>query len=135
MLKEKKKLRKKRNVLLNVPAAVDVDPTANMFLAIADYATKRVIAPFVKIQRKDIGFREKKKVSSLVNLIGKKPSIEMTKISQFLSDDVDLTTLLNDTAQCMKSVTDAIGITLWHFVLLFKLKLKKKNPRRSHVHC
>lgn len=92
----------------------------SIFLRISDPATKRVIAPYVSIIRK--GWKaappQIRKVPSLTSLIGKKPSVLLKKFSQFLYDNVDLSVLLRDTANCMKSITKATGETV-HFLLCF----------------
>lgn len=110
MHKDKKKNKDKLEIIHRRPTS---DKCSGIVVSMTDRATKRVIAPYVSIIRKGYkGHPSKsiKKVPSLTHLIGKKPSLLLRKISEFLSDYVDLTSLLRDTANCMKTVTDARGI-------------------------
>lgn len=109
MYKEKKKNKKTLEIMHKKP----VSERYSIVISMKDRATKRVIAPYVSIIRK--GYKAAppihvKTVSSLTHLIGRKPSLLRRKISEFLSDYVDLTSLLQDTANCMKSVTKAKGM-------------------------
>lgn len=114
--KEKKKVKKKFEILHLRPDSYQ--STFNQGIpSMSDRATKRVIAPYVSIIRKGVKPPPPalKPIPSLTHLIGKKPSLLIRKISQFLLDTVDLTSLLNDTATCMKAFTKATG-TIFFFV-------------------
>lgn len=75
----------------------------------SDRATKRVIAPYVNIVRKGLSAKQKEKRPSISLYIKKKPSVLLRKISQFLSDNVDLPSLLHETADVLRETTKAAG--------------------------
>lgn len=79
----------------------------------SDRATKRVIAPYVKIVRKGqmaAAVTTKTEDNKLFNFyVQRKPSICMRDLSAFLSDSVDLPSVLNETAEVLKSATRALG--------------------------
>lgn len=109
MEKKRRRMSTRRATILKAPPSVQVKFYQHKFFTTSDYATKRVLAPFCRIVRKDGKPKTQVKTESLTSLIGKKPSVLMKKISQFLTDTVDLTALLNETAFCMKTVTEATG--------------------------
>lgn len=85
----------------------------------SDRATKRVIAPYVRIIRKGqkaqitTKTEESKQFSYYLQ---KKPSVLMRNLSNFLSDSVDLPSVLNETSEVLKGVTRAQGksvMNLW----------------------
>lgn len=80
----------------------------------SDRATKRVIAPYVRIIRKGqmaAAVTTKVEENKLFNFyVQRKPSLCMRDLSAFLSDSVDLPSVYNETADVLKSVTRALGI-------------------------
>ncbi|XP_048521448.1 cAMP and cAMP-inhibited cGMP 3',5'-cyclic phosphodiesterase 10A [Dendroctonus ponderosae] len=86
-----------------------------MALDTKDKATRRVIAPYVKIVRKSKGALEKSKEESqkFSFYLHNKPSVLMQDLSSFLSDSVDLASVLQETADVLKVVTKANGVTLY----------------------
>lgn len=82
-----------------------------MALDTKDKATRRVIAPYVKIVRKSKGALEKSKEESqkFSFYLQNKPSVLMQDLSSFLSDSVDLASVLQETADVLKVVTKANG--------------------------
>ncbi|CAH1173827.1 unnamed protein product [Phaedon cochleariae] len=89
----------------NTTAAIDT----------SDKATRRVIAPYVKIVRKsEKAHLEKEQEHQKFNFyIQNKPSVLLHDLTSFLSDSVDLVLLLHETAEVMKSTTKATGVTLY----------------------
>lgn len=78
----------------------------------SDRATKRVIAPYVRVVRRGqkIGKVEKEEESKQFRFyLQKKPSVLMRNLSAFLSDSVDLPSVLHETAEVLKVVTKAKG--------------------------
>lgn len=76
----------------------------------ADRAIRRVIAPHVSIIRKGWKPKARRLKESNVQIFLKTKSAFMVKtVSQFLLDKVELQTLVSDTAECLKTVTDARG--------------------------
>ncbi|XP_030754671.1 cAMP and cAMP-inhibited cGMP 3',5'-cyclic phosphodiesterase 10A-like [Sitophilus oryzae] len=85
-----------------------------MTLDTSDKATRRVIAPYVKIVRKSRGVLDKTKESQKFSFyLQNKPSVLMQDLSSFLSDSVDLASVLQETAEVLKLVTKAYGVTLY----------------------
>jgi cAMP and cAMP-inhibited cGMP 3',5'-cyclic phosphodiesterase 10 len=82
-------------------------------LPISDKATKRVIAPFVRIVRKGQKPHEVEESKHFTFYLQKKPSVLIRDLSSFLSDSVDLPSLLHETAEVLKNVTKAAGVTLY----------------------
>lgn len=81
-----------------------------MTLDTTDKATRRVIAPYVKIVRKSKGALEKTKESQKFSYyLQNKPSVLLQDWSCFLSDSVDLASVLQETAVVLKTVTKASG--------------------------
>lgn len=79
-----------------------------------DKATKRVIAPYVKVIRKsERGRRGKEQVVQepvkFNFYVQNKPSVLLEDLSSFLSDSVDLVILLHETSEVLKSTTKANG--------------------------
>ncbi|KAJ8934359.1 hypothetical protein NQ314_013400 [Rhamnusium bicolor] len=101
-------MQRRRTKLFNSPESqMPVDTT--------DKATKRVIAPYVKIVRKsDKTHLEKEGEHEKFNFyIQNKPSVLLHDLTSFLSDSVDLVTLLHETADVLKTTTKAYGFTLY----------------------
>ncbi|XP_050308589.1 cAMP and cAMP-inhibited cGMP 3',5'-cyclic phosphodiesterase 10A-like isoform X2 [Anthonomus grandis grandis] len=85
-----------------------------MTLDTTDKATRRVIAPYVKIVRKSRTGLDKTKESQKFSFyLQNKPSVLMQDLSSFLSDSVDLASVLQETAEVLKVVTKAGGVTLY----------------------
>ncbi|XP_044258941.1 cAMP and cAMP-inhibited cGMP 3',5'-cyclic phosphodiesterase 10A-like [Tribolium madens] len=82
-------------------------------LPISDRATKRVIAPFVRIIRKGQKPHEAEESKHFSFFLQRKPSVLIRDLSSFLSDSVDLPSLLHETADVLKSITKAAGVTLY----------------------
>nr|CAH7748344.1 unnamed protein product [Callosobruchus chinensis] len=80
-----------------------------------DKATRRVIAPYVKIVRKSEKVHlEKEQQHQKFNFyIQNKPSVLLHDLTSFLSDSVDLSLLLQETAEVLKATTKANGVTLY----------------------
>lgn len=80
----------------------------------SDRATKRVIAPYVKIIRKGqlaAAITTKVEENKQFNFyLQRKPSLCMRDLSSLLSDSVDLGSVLNETSDVLKSVTRSLGI-------------------------
>lgn len=85
----------------------------------SDRATKRVIAPYVRIIRKGqkaqitTKTEESKQFSYYLQ---KKPSVLMRNLSNFLSDSVDLPSVLNETSEVLKGVTRAQGKSMMGYL-------------------
>lgn len=79
----------------------------------SDRATKRVIAPYVRIIRKGqmaAAVTTKAEDNKMFNFyVQRKPSLCMRDLSSYLSDNVDLQSVLNETAEVLKSVSKALG--------------------------
>ncbi|XP_060525449.1 cAMP and cAMP-inhibited cGMP 3',5'-cyclic phosphodiesterase 10A-like isoform X2 [Cylas formicarius] len=80
-----------------------------------DKATRRVIAPYVRLLRKskatlDEKTKESKKFSFYLQ---NKPSVLLHDLSSFLSDSVDLASVLQETAKVLKLITKACGVILY----------------------
>lgn len=79
----------------------------------SDRATKRVLAPYVKIVRKGqlaAAVTTKVEENKQFNFyLQRKPSLCMRDLSSFLSDSVDLPSVLNETCDVLKSVTRSLG--------------------------
>ena len=82
-------------------------------IVITDKAIKRVIAPFVRIVRKDIKYKEVEEAKYFSLYLKKKPSVLIRDLSSFLSDTVDLVSLLHETSDVLQNVTKADGVTLY----------------------
>ncbi|KAG5883185.1 hypothetical protein JTB14_018201 [Gonioctena quinquepunctata] len=83
----------------------------------SDKATRRVIAPYVKIVRKSEKVQlEKEPEHQKFNFyIQNKPSVLLHDLTSFLSDSVDLVMLLHETAEVLKSTTKAHGKFFFQF--------------------
>lgn len=85
-----------------------------MKISVKDRATKRVIAPYVNIVRKD----QKQSTDNVAEhakfsyYLQKKPAVLMKDLSTLMSDSVDLPSLLSETADVLKTVTRATGSEL-----------------------
>lgn len=79
----------------------------------SDRATKRVIAPYVKIIRKgqmSAAVTTKLEENKFFNFyVQRKPSLCMRDVTAFMSDSVDLPAVMNETAEVLKIVTKALG--------------------------
>lgn len=95
----------RKNLPLNEQMALDTK----------DKATRRVIAPYMKIVRKSKAGVDKAKEESqkFSFYLKNKPSVLMQDLSSFLSDSVDLAAVLQETAEVLKVVTKANGVTLY----------------------
>lgn len=93
--------------LKNIYNPINLDTT--------DKATRRVIAPYVKVVRKsEKGHLDKTAEHQKFNFyIQNKPSVLLHDLTSFLSDSVDLALLLHETAEVLKSTTRANGVTLY----------------------
>ncbi|XP_072391177.1 cAMP and cAMP-inhibited cGMP 3',5'-cyclic phosphodiesterase 10A-like [Diabrotica undecimpunctata] len=86
----------------------------DMNIDTSDKATRRVIAPYVKIIRKTDKAHEKEPEYEKFNFyIQNKPSVLLHDLTSFLSDNVDLVLLLHETADVLKTTTKAAGVTLY----------------------
>ena len=77
-----------------------------------DKATKRVLAPYLRTIRrsqKEAQGRPKEK-EEFSYYLQKKPITVLQALSEFLSDSVDLPSLLHETADVLKSVTNSTGM-------------------------
>ncbi|XP_018324862.1 cAMP and cAMP-inhibited cGMP 3',5'-cyclic phosphodiesterase 10A-like [Agrilus planipennis] len=83
----------------------------------SDKATKRVIAPFVKIfrkKRKAKAIEEEEDVDAPKYVFPyKRPSVLIHHMSGFLSENLDLSSLLHDTANVLKNAVRAKGVLLY----------------------
>lgn len=86
-----------------------------MALDTKDKVTRRVIAPYMKIVRKSKAGVDKMKEESqkFSFYLQNRPSVLMQDLSSFLSDSVDLASVLQETAEVLKVVTKANGVTLY----------------------
>ncbi|RZB39878.1 cAMP and cAMP-inhibited cGMP 3',5'-cyclic phosphodiesterase 10A, partial [Asbolus verrucosus] len=82
-------------------------------IPISDRATKRVIAPYVRIVRKGTKPIEIEEAKQFSIFLQRKPSVLTRDLSSFLSDSVDLPSLLHETADVLKNVTKAAAVTLY----------------------
>lgn len=82
-------------------------------LTISDKATKRVIAPFVRIVRKGQKPHEVEEGKHFSLFLQRKPNVLIRDLSSFLSDSVDLPSSLHETADVLKIITKAAGVTLY----------------------
>ncbi|KAL1488021.1 hypothetical protein ABEB36_015395 [Hypothenemus hampei] len=89
--------------------------TEQMTLDTRDKATRRVIAPYVRIVRKSRLPPEKPKEESqkFSFYLQNKPTVLMQDLSSYLSDSVDLTSILQETADVLKIIIKANGVTLY----------------------
>nr|XP_023015593.1 cAMP and cAMP-inhibited cGMP 3',5'-cyclic phosphodiesterase 10A-like [Leptinotarsa decemlineata] len=101
--------RRRTKLFTNTPI---YDPVA---IDTSDKATRRVIAPYVKIVRKsEKAHLEKEQEHQKFNFyIQNKPSVLLHDLTSFLSDSVDLVLLLHETSDVLKSTTKANGVTLY----------------------
>lgn len=77
----------------------------------SDRATKRVIAPYVRVLRrgqKSIVPEQEEEDIQFRFYLEKKPSLLMRNLSAFLSDSVDLPSILHETAEVLKGVCKAM---------------------------
>lgn len=72
-------------------------------------AIRRVIAPYVQTVRKHQKSRKESENEQFSYYLKKKPNILLQDLSMFLSDSVDLPSVLHETAEILKSVTQAAG--------------------------
>lgn len=102
-------MQRRRTKLFNNPVLdpVPIDTT--------DKATRRVIAPYVKIVRKSekTHLVKEKEYQRFNFYIQNKPSVLLNDLTSFLSDTVDLVLLLHETADVLKLTTKATGVTLY----------------------
>lgn len=82
----------------------------------SDHATKRVIAPYVRIMRK--GQKEPKATEQpeepeFTFFLQRKPSVLQRNLSAFLSDTVDLPELMHESADVLKRTTKANGMCIF----------------------
>lgn len=78
----------------------------------SDHATKRVIAPYVRIMRKgqkDPKTPEQREEPEFSFFLQRKPSVLQRNLSAFLSDTVDLPDLMHESADVLKRTTKANG--------------------------
>lgn len=107
--RETSKGTKRTSASMMKPSEFKVNPLS---FSTSDRATKRVIAPYVRIIRKGqkaqitTKTEESKQFSYYLQ---KKPSVLMRNLSNFLSDSVDLPSVLNETSEVLKGVTRAQG--------------------------
>ncbi|CAG9858267.1 unnamed protein product [Phyllotreta striolata] len=94
------------------------NPELEMKLDTTDKATRRVIAPYVKIVRKGEKAPIEKELEVQVYekfnfYLQHKPNALLLDLSTFLSDSVDLMLLLHETAEVLRVTTKATGVTLY----------------------
>ncbi|KAJ8978479.1 hypothetical protein NQ317_018732 [Molorchus minor] len=92
------------------------NPASNLLLDTTDKATKRVLAPYVKIIKNDKALPQVSKEEEHLQFnytVQNKPSFLFHDLTSFLLDSVDLGTLLHETADVLKSTTKAYGYTLY----------------------
>lgn len=83
-------------------------------LPINDRAVKRVIAPFVRIVRKgEKPIHEIETSAQFSYYLQKKPSVLIRDLSSFLSDSVELSSLIHESTDVLKRITKASGATLY----------------------
>lgn len=94
---------------------LDTTVLDNVAIDTSDKATRRVIAPYVRIVKKSAKTKlEKEKEYQKFNFyIQNKPALLLSDLTSFLSDGVDLVLLLHETADVLKQITRATGVTLY----------------------
>lgn len=81
----------------------------------SERAAKRVIAPFVNIMRKGRKAAVKKEADDahFMFYLKKKPSVLTRHMTEFLDETVDLQTLIYETAETLRSITNSAGIRMY----------------------
>lgn len=82
---------------------------AKVSFSTSDRATRRVIAPYVKIIRKGQKPKPPPEDTKFSYYLQKKPSALMRNLTNFFSDSVDLPSVFNETSEVLKNVTRANG--------------------------
>nr|CAD7443993.1 unnamed protein product [Timema bartmani] len=78
----------------------------------ADKVSQRVIAPYVKVLRQ-IELEAPPKKEEFGYYLHKKPIALLQKLSVYISDMIDLISILHETANVLKVVTHSSGVTLY----------------------
>ncbi|KAJ8921660.1 hypothetical protein NQ315_010569 [Exocentrus adspersus] len=103
-------MQRRKTKLFNAPVAnaLSLDTT--------DKATRRVIAPYVKVIRrsgKETHLEKEQEYQKFNFYVQNKPSVLIQDLSSFLLDNVDLISLLHETGDVLKCTTKAHGVTIY----------------------
>ncbi|XP_044756182.1 cAMP and cAMP-inhibited cGMP 3',5'-cyclic phosphodiesterase 10A-like [Coccinella septempunctata] len=82
-------------------------------LTVPNKAARRVIAPYVKVIRKKYKAPAVPESKLFKKHLERKPSVLLRDLTSFLSDNVDLPSLLHESADVLKVTTHAHGVSLY----------------------
>ncbi|KAK5650146.1 hypothetical protein RI129_001175 [Pyrocoelia pectoralis] len=86
-------------------------------ISTSDRATKHVLAPYVRIKRKgQPSFKSEEKEDDNIHFeyyLKKKPTLLIRNLSLFLSDSIQLSSILHESVDVLKCVCKAAGATLY----------------------
>lgn len=95
---------------------LDTTKQTRLSFSTSDRATKRVIAPYVRVVRRgqpQKPDKEEEESKQFRFYLQKKPSVLTRNLSAFLSDTVDLCSIITESADVLKGVCKASGVNLY----------------------